>query len=271
MAILCAVGDEPAPRSAARDPHPGRRSSGVPLRMVSQAASRRNVTVVLRDSDVAAAMTRLHDAWFAAPAAAVLSRPCRSSGLRVAADGRTRHVWAGSSSRWRRRTGSTSPAASTSTMSTGRDDWPDGRRGDRFLDWRRRCRRTFRRSPRAGSHLVIGTTGWQAQEAALRARGAARGIGVVAAPNFALGVNLFLALAARAAELMARPAGVRRVDARAASRGEAGRTVGDGAGASRRDARGRATRCRSTSRRRGPGRFPARTRSGSTAPARRSR
>ena len=37
---------------------------GVPLRMVSQAASRRNVTVVLSDRDVAAAMHRLHDAAF---------------------------------------------------------------------------------------------------------------------------------------------------------------------------------------------------------------
>jgi len=40
---------------------------GVPLRMVSQASSRRNLTVVLRDGDVGAAMSRLHDAWFAHP------------------------------------------------------------------------------------------------------------------------------------------------------------------------------------------------------------
>jgi len=37
---------------------------GVPLKMVSQVASRRNVTVVLSDRDVAAAMHRLHDAAF---------------------------------------------------------------------------------------------------------------------------------------------------------------------------------------------------------------
>jgi aspartokinase len=43
---------------------------GVPLRMVSQAASRRNVTVVIRDSDVPVAMSRLHNAWFAASAPA---------------------------------------------------------------------------------------------------------------------------------------------------------------------------------------------------------
>jgi 4-hydroxy-tetrahydrodipicolinate reductase len=56
---------------------------------------------------------------------------------------------------------------------------------------------------RRGTHLVIGTTGWQNQEAALRAELAAFPIGVVSAPNFALGVNLFVAVAARAAELFA--------------------------------------------------------------------
>jgi aspartate kinase len=36
----------------------------IPLRLVSQAASRRNITLVLRDVDVTEAMTRLHDAFF---------------------------------------------------------------------------------------------------------------------------------------------------------------------------------------------------------------
>ncbi len=54
-----------------------------------------------------------------------------------------------------------------------------------------------------GTHLVIGTTGWQDQEDAVRQEMAAYPIGVVSAPNFALGVNLFLALAAHAAELLA--------------------------------------------------------------------
>jgi 4-hydroxy-tetrahydrodipicolinate reductase len=52
--------------------------------------------------------------------------------------------------------------------------------------------------------VVIGTTGWGAHEEALRREVAARSIGVVAAPNFALGVNLFIALAERSAELMSR-------------------------------------------------------------------
>lgn len=37
---------------------------GIPLRLVSQAASRRNITFVLRDSDVPAAMNKLHDRLF---------------------------------------------------------------------------------------------------------------------------------------------------------------------------------------------------------------
>ena len=49
--------------------------------------------------------------------------------------------------------------------------------------------------------IVIGTTGWQAHEAAVRA--AAAGIGVVAAPNFAVGVNVFLAVVERMGTLMA--------------------------------------------------------------------
>jgi aspartate kinase len=36
----------------------------IPLRLVSQAASRRNITFVLRDDDVTTAMTRLHGAFF---------------------------------------------------------------------------------------------------------------------------------------------------------------------------------------------------------------
>jgi 4-hydroxy-tetrahydrodipicolinate reductase len=49
--------------------------------------------------------------------------------------------------------------------------------------------------------IVIGTTGWQASEA--RVRELAADIGVVAAPNFAIGVNIFLAVAGRLGQLMA--------------------------------------------------------------------
>ncbi|CAN5882188.1 lysine-sensitive aspartokinase 3 [soil metagenome] len=64
MAILCAVGD-----GLRRDPRLASRILGsleqFPLRMVSQAASRRNVTVVLQDSVAAAAMIHLHATFFA--------------------------------------------------------------------------------------------------------------------------------------------------------------------------------------------------------------
>jgi len=54
-----------------------------------------------------------------------------------------------------------------------------------------------------GIDLVIGTTGWHDSESAVREALAAHPVGVVAAPNFSLGVNIFIAIAARAAELMA--------------------------------------------------------------------
>lgn len=63
MAILCAVGE-----ALTRDPGIFARAVTVlkhtPLRLVSQAAGRRNVTFVLRDRDVPDAMERLHDAFF---------------------------------------------------------------------------------------------------------------------------------------------------------------------------------------------------------------
>ena len=74
MAILCAVGD-----GLRRDPRLATRILGsleqFPLRMVSQAASRRNVTVVLQDSVAAAAMNHLHETFFARDVAA--SGPAR--------------------------------------------------------------------------------------------------------------------------------------------------------------------------------------------------
>jgi 4-hydroxy-tetrahydrodipicolinate reductase len=52
--------------------------------------------------------------------------------------------------------------------------------------------------------VVVGTTGWQAHEERLRALAHSHDAGVVAAPNFAIGVNIFLALVQRAAELASR-------------------------------------------------------------------
>jgi len=63
MAIICAVGE-----NLRADPTLFGRAvtalDRIPLRLVSQAASRRNITFVLRDSDVPRAMMRLHEAFF---------------------------------------------------------------------------------------------------------------------------------------------------------------------------------------------------------------
>ena len=63
LAILCAVGDNLRgdPRIAARVIGA---LEGFPVRMVSQAASRRNVTIVLRDEDLARGMGQLHREFF---------------------------------------------------------------------------------------------------------------------------------------------------------------------------------------------------------------
>jgi aspartate kinase len=64
MAIVCAVGD-----GLQRDPALAARVlaclGDVPLRMVSQAAGRRNITFVIRDRDVPTALSRLHETFFA--------------------------------------------------------------------------------------------------------------------------------------------------------------------------------------------------------------
>jgi len=63
--------------------------------------------------------------------------------------------------------------------------------------------KTVARLAEARTPVVIGTTGWQNTEASLRDVASGAGIGVVAAPNFAIGVNLFIAAAARLAAQMA--------------------------------------------------------------------
>lgn len=56
----------------------------------------------------------------------------------------------------------------------------------------------------AGIDTVIGTTGWNAHEPQLREAVTRANVGVVAASNFSLGVNLFLGMVERAASLMSR-------------------------------------------------------------------
>ena len=63
MAIVCAVGD-----GLQNDPAFVTRlleaAGGVPIRMVSQAASRRNITLVIRESDLDAVLKRVHARFF---------------------------------------------------------------------------------------------------------------------------------------------------------------------------------------------------------------
>jgi len=63
MAIVCAVGeglqDDPAFVSELLDA-----MKGIPIRLVSQAGTRRNITLVIRESDVTQALTRIHERFF---------------------------------------------------------------------------------------------------------------------------------------------------------------------------------------------------------------
>ena len=64
MAIVCAVGEEMRQDQAIA----GELFSaiaGIPLRLVSQAAARRNITFVIRDADLPDALGRLHERFFA--------------------------------------------------------------------------------------------------------------------------------------------------------------------------------------------------------------
>jgi 4-hydroxy-tetrahydrodipicolinate reductase len=81
-----------------------------------------------------------------------------------------------------------------------RPDWP---RADVAIDFSvaSAVPSTVERMVAARTPIVIGTTGWQAHEEAVRR--AAEPIGVVAAPNFAIGVNVFLAVVGRMGSLMA--------------------------------------------------------------------
>src|SRR5207237_7847712 len=63
MAIVCAVGEN-LRSDATLFGRAIMALDRIPLRLVSQAASRRNVTFVLRDADVPAAMARLHAEFF---------------------------------------------------------------------------------------------------------------------------------------------------------------------------------------------------------------
>jgi 4-hydroxy-tetrahydrodipicolinate reductase len=85
-------------------------------------------------------------------------------------------------------------------------DWPDA---DVAVDFSiaEAVPSTVARLAKHGTPVVIGTTGWQASESSVRDAAASANLGVVAAPNFAIGVNVFLAVAEHLGALMsAQPA-----------------------------------------------------------------
>ena len=80
-------------------------------------------------------------------------------------------------------------------------DWPDA---DVAVDFSvaDAVPATVARLAKRGTPIVIGTTGWNAREADVRRIVADGNLGVVAAPNFAIGVNLFFAAAAQLGAMM---------------------------------------------------------------------
>ena len=87
------------------------------------------------------------------------------------------------------------------TIDVGRGDWAAP--ADVAVDFSTAdaLRENFGRYVERKLPAVIGTTGWGAHEAALRAQAERAGLGVVAAANFSIGVNLFQLIVAEAARL----------------------------------------------------------------------
>ncbi len=112
----------------------------VPLRMISQAASRRNITVILRQADLPHAMQRLHEEFFAMK---LLHRRLRKDG----AAGRAAGARAGHGDRRR-----------ASTSDGG--DWARRRTSRSISRPPTRSQANFPRYVERQLPVVIGTTGW---------------------------------------------------------------------------------------------------------------
>jgi aspartate kinase len=83
LALVCAVGEQLREQHhLCADVLDG--LGGLPVRMVSQSASRQNLTIVVAGADLPAAMTRLHDRFF--PPAAI---ECAGEAAAVAGGHRT--------------------------------------------------------------------------------------------------------------------------------------------------------------------------------------
>ena len=181
----------PAARSGAGRARPRRRSATCRCGWCRRRPARRNITFVIRERDVPTALSRLHDTFFAPyPVPASRGRHLGLSRCRVcSSSGHGRMGSAGRVAR-RRSTASRSPASSTSAAADRRDRRSARFRGaDVAIDFTvaDAVASNLPALAARGINVVIGTTGWQAHEAALRDAVAAAGIGVVAAANFSLG------------------------------------------------------------------------------------
>ena len=217
MAIICAVGD-----GLQNDPtfvsHLLEAIGGVPIRMVSQAAARRNITLVIREADLRAGARARARRFFSAAS----QRP-RSQELEICmrilliGHGRMGQLV----ERSRRRTAARSPASSPSRSARRRD----------------RARRSAAASTSAIDFSLAGavptepgaarraraSTSSSARPAGRRTkRGCARsptqaGIGVLASANFSLGMHVFRArrrggrAAVRRAAATSAPGSTRRI------------------------------------------------------------
>ncbi len=181
MAIVCVVGD-----GLHDDPGLAAQVLGsigdVPLRMLSQAASRRNITFVIREVG-----------------SARRPRPRAREVFRSGERGLMRILLLGHG-RMGQLVESLAPAygatiAGVIDEHSGERAIADGEYGavDVAIDFTL-ADAVVKNLPQLAErkiNVVIGTTGWQAQEAAMRAIAAKAGIGVLAASNFSLGMNVF--------------------------------------------------------------------------------
>ena len=215
MAIICARRRRPAERSDVRRPAArgaGRRADahavaggGAPEHHAgdrrSATSSRRSCACTIDSSSAASA--RVRPVTTAAdrprtdgPAGRAATR--RAHGCRVAGvvTGRRRRPALLESQRFRRT--STSPSISPSARAV---------KTESGSAW-----------PTRGWNVVIGTTGWQADEAACGRSSERAGIGVLAAANFSIGMHVFRRDRRRGGAPVCGDAGCRRVDPRSASR-----------------------------------------------------
>ena len=268
MAIICAVGE-----NLRADPTLFGRAvtslDKIPLRLVSQAASRRNITFVLRDADVPHAMTRLHEQFFQNPDREAIG-PIAMRIVLVGHGKMGQLVGELAGQYGCEVAGVIDPG---SPLHGGGPD--DGKWAgvDVAIDFSTpdSVVANARALAGRGISLVIGTTGWSQHETALRAgrrerrhrRG--RGAEFLDRRRAVRGDRGAGGAAVRAAGRL------RRVRARVASRGEKRRAVRHGAAAEAGDGAAPAIRGRSTSRPRAPASFPGRTRSASMVLPRRLR